>query len=293
MLINEQIEKECIEGDCENGKGVLKIPEDENTASEDFYSSSEKIFDGYFINGLPNTEYDFKVTYKPYFGDVKYYGQINKDFGMIEYGELTFPDGTTYKGVFNQEKVGDYVKLDCDRIIKDNKVQKWDIFSKGNVQIDDLYDYHFLLPLREKEEEEKSKSREEEIQKNIKKRKEEELLLKQKEEEIKKSELEKNKTQKEQIDILLPKYIRDVQNYIDNKKCDLLYNKIKSMVDTGKLNTVDKYKDFEELCQSKIMIEPETELPYLEKFSKYKNGLYYAITNSCPDYDWDFLPFID
>jgi len=294
MLISEQIEKECIQGDCENGKGILKIPEDENTASEDFYSLSEKLFDGYFINGEPYPESGFDVTYKTSYGDVKYFGHINKEFGMIEYGELTFPDGTIYKGVFNQEKLGDHVKLDCDRIIKDNMVQNWDPYTQKhkNVQIDDLYDYHFLLPLREKEEEDKKKSREEEIQKNIKKRKEEEDRLKQEKEEVKKSDIEKIKNQQDKIESLLPKYVRDVQNYIDNKKCNLLYDKIKSMVETGKIDTIDKYNDFEELCQTKLSIDTQTGEPYLEKYSKYNNGLYDAITKSCLDYDWDFLSFV-
>ena len=89
--------------------------------------------------------------------------------------------------------------------------------------------------------------------------------------------------------LLMSKDVREVQNYIDNKNCSLLYDKITSMINSGTLATKEDFSDFEEDCKGELKIDSITGEVSVETNSKYSDGLYKAITDACSDYDWDIL----
>lgn len=294
-LITEGVDATCVEGDCDNGKGTIKI--DYVDGYMEFYEPFDRLIKGYMKNKIPDIDYynSFSITFKNTNGDVLATAdcELTKELGMTGYGEITFSDGTTYKGKFTQEKIGDSISMECRLITKDNMAQQWDP-NKNSIKeeykvIKDIYYTHFILPDIKKSEEEESKKTEEDIQKNIKKSEEEILNIKKSEEEEKQQEIDTYKKQQEDINLLMSKDVRDVQNYIDNKNCSLLYDKITSMINTGTLATKEDFSDFEEDCKGKLKIDQITGEVSVETDSKYSEGLYNAITDACSDYDWDIL----
>ncbi len=322
-LIVEDVSAECIEGNCIDGKGTLKIPALDDDNIMDFYTTSEKIIKGNFKDNKPISGEDYIVTFKPYFGTVTYEGQMNDKFGLYGYGKIRLPyldnpdepesveyvftkdngemtvedaknaniditgrrtylksTGTIYEGNFAQENLGDLIKLTTNRIIKDNMV-----VNQDSIEIDDLYDYNYLLPDRIKYQEELKKEKSDAIQDKIKKEKEDELN-KQKEKE---DELNKQKEEAKKFTTLLPTYVVEVQKYIDSKNCTSLYDKMTTIINSGKVNTLDKWEEFSDLCKRKIIVDPTTNEPSAVSNSKYPNGVVAEIKKQCPDYDWSFI----
>lgn len=294
-LITEDVDTTCVEGNCDNGNGTIKI--DYVDGYMEFYEPFDRFIKGYMKNKIPDIDYynSFSITFKNTNGDVLATAdcELTKDLGMVGYGEITFSDGTTYKGKFTQEKIGDSISMECRIIIKDNKVQQWDT-NKNSLKeeykiIKDIYYTHFILPDIKKSEEEEIKKTETEIQKNIKNKEEEILNIKKSEEEKQQQEIDTYKKQQEDINLLISKDAREVQKHIDNKNCSLLYDKILSMINSGKLSTKEDFLDFEEECKSELKIDQITGEVSVKTNSKYSEGLYTAILNSCSDYDWDIL----
>lgn len=294
-LITEDVDPTCVDGDCENGKGTIKM--DYVDGYMEFYEPFDRFIEGFMKNKIPNIDYynSYKITFKNTDGVVlaTAYCELTKELGMTGYGEITFSDGTTYKGKFTQEKIGDSISMECRIIIKDNMIQQWDP-NKNSLKeeykiIKDIYYTHFILPDIKKSEEEERKKTEEEITNKIKDKEEEILNIKKSEEEQKQEEIEKYKKQEEDINLLISKDARDVQDYIDNKNCSLLYDKITSMINSGTLATKEDFSDFEEECKGKLKIDQTTGEVSVETNSKYSEGLYKAITDACFDYDWDIL----
>lgn len=296
-LITEDVDTTCVEGNCDNGYGTIKINYVDGYM--EFYEPFDRLIKGYMKDKKPNLdEYSttsYLITFKNTNGDVLATAdcELTKDLGMTGYGEITFSDGTTYKGKFTQEKIGDSISMECRIIIKDNKIQQWDP-NKNSLKeeykvIKDIYYTHFILPDIKKSEEEESKKTEDEIKNKIKDKEEEILNIKKSEEEEKQQEIEKYKKQQEDINLLMSKDVREVQNYIDNKNCSLLYDKITSMINSGTLATKEDFSDFEEDCKGELKIDSITGEVSVETNSKYSDGLYKAITDACSDYDWDIL----
>lgn len=294
-LITEDVDATCVEGDCENGKGTIKI--DYVDGYMEFYEPFDRFITGFMKNKIPDIDYynSYSITFKNTDGDLlaTAYCELTKELGMTGDGEITFSDGTTYKGKFTQEKIGDSISMVCRLITKDNMAQQWDTNTNSLKEeykiIKDIYYTHYLLPeLKKSEEEEERKKTEKDIQKNIK-NKEEILNIKKPKEEEKQEEIDIYKKQEEDINLLISKDARDVQNYIDNKNCSLLYDKITSMINSGTLTTKEDFSDFEEECKGKLKIDQITGEVSVETNSKYSEGLYRAITDACSDYDWDIL----
>jgi hypothetical protein len=296
-LITEDVDTTCVEGDCDNGHGTIKI--DYVDGYMEIYEPFDRLIKGYMKNKKPNIdEYStssYLITFKNTNGDIlaEADSELNKELGMTGYGNITFSDGTTYTGTFTQEKLGDSLSMDCKKIVKDNMFQNWDPYTQGLKEeykkIKDIYYTHFILPDIKKSEEEERKKTEEEITNKIKNKEEDILNIKKSEEEQKQEEIQKYKKQEEDINSLISKDVRDVQDYIDNKNCSLLYDKITSMINSGTLATKEDFSDFEEDCKGELKIDSITGEVSVETNSKYSDGLYKAITDACSDYDWDIL----
>ena len=322
-LIVEDVSGDCIEGNCVDGVGTLKIPEDSEKVY-DFLTESEKIIKGPFKDSKPINGKNYIVTYKTYFGTATYKGQMNETFGMYGYGRIQLPNqndsdegsyieyvfagdeygemkvedakeknidiqgrrvyskytGTIYEGNFTQNSLGVAISLTTDRIIKDNLV-----VNQEKIVIDDLYDYNYELPTRVKYEEEENKKTSDAIQDKIKKQKEEELNIKKQKEE----ELNKQKEDAKQFSSLLPTYVVELQKFIDSKNCDSVYDKINTIINSGKVNTIDKWDEFMEQCRSLITVDQTTNTPKVVSNSKYPNGVVEEIKKNCSDYDWSFI----
>ena len=320
-LIVEDVNAECIEGNCLDGRGTLKIPALDDDNVVDFQTTSEKIIKGNFKDNKPINGEDYLVTFKTYFGTATYDGQMNDAFGMYGYGKIQLPNqdnpdeepyteyvfagdgygemtvkdakekniniqgkrtylkssGTIYEGNFTQKSLGDEISLITDRIIKDNIV-----VNQEKIEIDNLYDYNYQLTGR-------LKKTSDAIQDKIKKQKEEELnkqniIKKQKED-----ELNKQKEEAKQFSSLLPKYVVELQKFIDSKNCDSVYDKINTIINSGKVNTIDKWDEFMEQCRSLITVDQTTNTPKAVSYSKYPNGVVEEIKKNCSDYDWSFI----
>ena len=323
-LIVEDVSAECIEGNCLDGRGTLKIPALDDDNIMDFETPSEKIIKGTFKDNKPINGEDYLVTFKTYFGTSTYYGQMNDTFGMYGngkiqlpnqdkpdedpyteyvfagdgYGEMTVKDakekniniqgkrtylkssGTIYEGNFTQVSLGDVISLTTERIVKDNMV-----INQDNIEIDNLYDYNYLLPERIKYQEEENKKMSDAIQAKIKKQKEDESIInKQKED-----ELNKQKEEAKKFTSLLPTYVVELQKFIDSKNCDSVYDKMNTIINSGKVNTIDKWDEFIEQCRSLITVDPTTNTPKAVSYSKYPNGVVEEIKKQCSDYDWTFI----
>jgi hypothetical protein len=327
-LIVEDVNAECIEGNCLDGRGTLKIPALYDDNVFDFETTSEKIIKGNFKDNKPINGEDYLVTFKTYFGTATYDGQMNDAFGMYGYGKIQLPNqdnpdeepyteyvfagdgygemtvkdakekniniqgkrtylkssGTIYEGNFTQKSLGDEISLTTDRIIKDNIV-----VNQEKIEIDNLYDYNYQLPGRLKYQEDEKKKTSDAIQDKIKKQKEEELnkqniIKKQKED-----ELNKQKEEAKQFSSLLPKYVVELQKFIDSKNCDSVYDKINTIINSGKVNTIDKWDEFMEQCRSLITVDQTTNTPKAVSYSKYPNGVVEEIKKNCSDYDWSFI----
>jgi hypothetical protein len=327
-LIVEDVNAECIEGNCLDGRGTLKIPALDDDNVFDFETTSEKIIKGNFKDNKPINGEDYIVTFKTYLGTATYDGQMNDAFGMYGYGRLQLPNkdnpdeepyteyvfagdgygemtvkdakekniniqgkrtyskssGTIYEGNFTQKSLGAEISLITDRIIKDNIV-----VNQENIEIDNLYDYNYLLPERIKYQEDENKKTSDAIQAKIKRQKEDELnkqtiLNKQKEE-----ELNKQKEEAKQFSSLLPTYVVELQKFIDSKNCDSVYDKINVIINSGKVNTIDKWDEFMEQCRSLITVDQTTNAPKAVSYSKYPNGVVEEIKKNCTDYDWSFI----
>ena len=91
-LIVEDVNAECIEGNCIDGRGTLKIPALDDDNVFDFETPSEKIIKGNFKDNKPINGEDYIVTFKTYLGTATYDGQMNDAFGMYGYGRLQLPN---------------------------------------------------------------------------------------------------------------------------------------------------------------------------------------------------------
>jgi hypothetical protein len=293
-LITEDVDTTCVEGDCDNGYGTIEIKYDENFL--EMWEGFNRKIKGLWENRKPPLENldSYLITFTLESGGiVTADSELNQELGMVGYGNITFPDGTTYTGTFTQKKLGDEISMNCDKIVKNNKVQNLDPNTNRLKEeykvIENVYYTHYLLPDIKKSEEEEESKKEKAIQQNIKNKEEGILNIKKSEEDEKQQEIDTYKKQQEDIDLLISKDVREVQNYIDNKKCGSLYDKINSMINSGKLDTKEDFLDFEEECKGELKIDSITGDVSVETNSKYSEGLYKAITDACSDYDWDIL----
>jgi hypothetical protein len=170
---------ECLEGDCNNGKGKLKY-KDGNIYEGNFVNGKREgqgkltypdgdifvvnfkndfidgqgiyktsggiIYDGKWteVNNYPvplETDTEFKVFWPDNMGGYTYIG-IYTDHGMDGEGVLKFPDGTNYTGTFKQTDFSSKIQFDGT----DSK-------DSSSISTEDLIGYHTNTPLDDDEEE--------------------------------------------------------------------------------------------------------------------------------------------
>jgi len=289
-LITEDVDSTCVEGDCDNGYGTIEIKYNEDFL--EMWEPFDRKIKGIWENKKPPSGNlaSYLITFTLGSGDVVIAdSELNQELGMTGYGNITFPDGTTYTGTFTQKKLGDEISMNCDKIVKDNKVLEWDTetnkIKEDSRVIDSIYNKHYLLPDIKKSEEEENKKMSDAIQAKIKKQKEDEAIIsKQKED-----ELNKQKEEAKKFASLLPTYVVELQKFIDNKNCDSVYDKINTIISSNKVNTIEKWNIFIEQCRSLITVDQTTNTPKSVSYSKYPNGVVEEIKKQCSSYDWSFI----